>query len=150
MTAIYIFRLKFQMNRVIIYLWSFSVRSFLPGILVVWRRPSIFMLSGHCLYSLVRCCTIFSNYLLSLPWQSLSLACHFCIFLNTLQLLLWNSESCKTVKFGSQSQFDTYDEPSTIVWRSSRDLQLDPTVLRGGKEQNSCTLAWHGSAVTPL
>lgn len=37
------------------------------------------------------------------------------------------------------SKINTYDEPSTLVWRSSRDLKLDPEVLRGGKEQNSCT-----------
>lgn len=42
------------------------------------------------------------------------------------------------------SKINTYDEPSRLVWRSSRDLQLDPEVLQGGKEQNSCTLcmAW--------
>lgn len=42
------------------------------------------------------------------------------------------------------SKINTYDEPSTLVWRSSRDLKLDPEVLLGGKEQNSCTLctAW--------
>lgn len=125
----------------------------MPGILgVAGRCPSILMLSAHCLCSPVRCCTIFSNYCHHhndvCHW--LAIFAYYCIpcscFSERLSHpKLLNLEASLSL---APSKINTYDEPSTLVQRTSRDKTLK--CRREAKSKTAAHFAWHGSLITPL